>query len=449
MDVAVRLVSESAEVALARGNYWAKIYSVDRDADGLAPEEGAVRLELIRADDPEVQAMVADLGLVEVLTGEWERLVQDGELGPNLIRIQEVQSFEQRAVLGSPDLAAVEEVGQRWVRLSITEDGQSRVSDLSDSDTDTLDKIFSLGLMPFAAQEDLAACIDSVPKIVAGVTLSVGHGTANALICDEGEAVLYCDMGGQSSSVKWKASYCTCAKPPIILSHFHQDHFNGAICAGHIAGATWIVPAQLPGPGQSMRVRQWLQAGARIHRVDPSGLPRRFNTRSGNDLELLQASGKSFNDSGLIVVIRPSGGGEAWVFPGDAAYRFIPRTVPQKASVLLAPHHGSNTSCQNPSIAPADKHSRVIYSCKPRAGSSAPGDQAITAHEGHGWRHASQPPPNPQGPIPGCYCDFESQTRCTGFSAFKQRSVAFGPPGVRNLLCLDHLKNVHLLRIID
>ena len=195
--------------------------------------------------------------------------------------------------------------------------------------------------------EDTLESISHLDMSVA--VLDVGQASASFLYNESLYPRAYFDLGGPtwrdagtfpSNGVRW----CFSKKPPVILSHWHWDHWAGATYGGisnvdNALSATWICPDQKT--GGCIRKLQ-----SRILRLGGTILlwPSTPFIYSSNNLTLGRALGKKFNDSGLVLLLKSSVDGLS-LLPGDAAYSFVPPAISSAYSntglrTLAISHHG-------------------------------------------------------------------------------------------------------------
>lgn len=246
--------------------------------------------------------------------------------------------------------------------------------------------------IPDASDEDLddafsqlsASSIDWIVAYDVGQGTSIGFG-------EKGKGVgCYVDMGGgtrQNSATFPSAlqQFCFSEDPPIILSHWHDDHYSSANRDPAAFQRTWIAPRQKLGSLGAKLMAQIVQAGGRLLFLPAAFVGRWFGPIH---LELCNGSGK--NNSGIAVTLseRGNGRGEKILFPGDAEYQFIP-SFSGGASYLsvVAPHHGGVMKTTQPfPICPQQSFSRLVYSAGPKNSYKHPKPATRQAHDNADWR---------------------------------------------------------------
>lgn len=229
------------------------------------------------------------------------------------------------------------------------------------------------------------AAVDLQTHAIRGVkVLDFGQGDCNAVLDDQGKAVVLFDLGGGKHTgsrthpwhAAWNAHPCkdkvldASLKPTVVLSHWDGDHYSTAWYITNAAKLTtktvpaaapvvndlpWLVPRQCKHPSKLEFVAQLTKV-----RCWPNGAAHRFNLDATTDLfvEACSGSGGEYdpNLDGLAVrVDRVKAGADPdvdanvvarIVLPGDAPYQFIPSCKagpPTKVTGMLAFHHGSET----------------------------------------------------------------------------------------------------------
>lgn len=152
---------------------------------------------------------------------------------------------------------------------------------------------------------------------------NVGQGNCTALVANDNHPLLYFDVGGGfgANNFPGLANFrlCSTDHPPVILSHWHQDHIHAASYAHNsgILASTWFVPAfQRPGP-TALRI---LNGVSRMGRVVGLGL----NPQTRRLGRLLIKAGSAANphnknNSGLSLVV-PHGRGKKILLPADCSF---------------------------------------------------------------------------------------------------------------------------------
>lgn len=200
-------------------------------------------------------------------------------------------------------------------------------------------------------------------RVDAVAVYDVGQGSCAALIADDFPR-LYVDMGGgaTNNSHTFPTGFrgiCTNAKQPVILSHWHVDHWSMAKrFSGGILRSTWIVPRQANFRPTSATLLGMIRRHGRALMRTPSGTSLRAGAVSLHD-----CMGNNINDSGLAAVAWGPDE-EAIVLPGDARYGLIADLPPRVHSLVVA-HHGGLTRATVGEIPVPDEGAggRLVYSC--------------------------------------------------------------------------------------
>jgi hypothetical protein len=242
-----------------------------------------------------------------------------------------------------------------------------------------------------AEEDEIRAALQRVGENVDAVAVyDVGQGACSALIVDE-YPHLYFDMGGgalgdAATFPRNLSAICTTDMPPVVLSHWHYDHWSLAKrFGGDILRSTWIVPRQSSlGPSAATLLGLIRQHGTALVRA--SGAP----TLREGAVSLHDCTGKTLNDSGIAMVVW--GPDERVIsLPGDARYKYI-TDLPDELTSLVAAHHGGNTRAvaaemPNPD---GDLAGRLVYSCGPSNSYGHPLQRPVATHVEAGWHPCRQ-----------------------------------------------------------
>lgn len=181
--------------------------------------------------------------------------------------------------------------------------------------------------------------------------LDVGQG-ASAFVYDSShpnqhKPALYFDLGGGVGKNAFTnpvggVHWCFTSNPPVILSHWHWDHYAGATYGGvanmlKAAKATWIGPARPCGTHANKFKSMVITSGGKIN-LWPTSLP----PVTVGSYTLGLANGSTCNDSGLVLLVE-SPVGQFTLLPGDASYTYIAPSISNKYAhglrTLIATHH--------------------------------------------------------------------------------------------------------------
>lgn len=193
--------------------------------------------------------------------------------------------------------------------------------------------------------------------------LDVGQGSANALVTSEGNVVSYVDLGaGVLADIgTWPPSMggiCLLYDPPVILTHWHYDHFHAANIYPAAQGMTWIAPLQTLGPGPQSAMASAIAAKNKLMVWSGSGV------LSTGTIDLERCTGPSSNQnrSGIVVWVLGSAGMDPILLPGDAGYSDIPTLFAGKAIAGFAAAHHGGRAPGRPPAKPATGTPRVALS---------------------------------------------------------------------------------------
>ncbi|MER8969197.1 hypothetical protein NKI25_26515 [Mesorhizobium sp. M0808] len=135
--------------------------------------------------------------------------------------------------------------------------------------------------------------------------LDVGQGSANALVAAAGKVVAYVDLGaGVLADVgTWPPSMrgiCLLHDPPVILTHWHYDHFHAANIYPAAQGMTWIAALQTLGPGPQSAMASAIGTTGKLMVWSGGGI-----LSAGKvDLERCVGPATNQNRSGMAVWVR-------------------------------------------------------------------------------------------------------------------------------------------------
>lgn len=272
------------------------------------------------------------------------------------------------------------------VRLSLEEIGEiprvvlDRLTDIA-----SLDSIPDTELDEISAIITPKACKDRLEGVL---VYDVGQGNCNALLSDN-LPLIYFDFGGGCGSHRKTfpgtlRSFCLKSKPPVILSHWHEDHWSSAERDSRVIYHNWIVPRQTIG----------LRARKLAYLIGKHGRlliwPNKTPYRNFGAIEIAQCTGTLFNDSGLALTIASNEVDDEYLLlPGDAHYAHIPNATKRKFRGIVASHHGG--VIRVPGIpAPSSTHHRICYSYGKPNSHNHPNKNTVSAHKAAGWVNQSE-----------------------------------------------------------
>ncbi|MFG1350226.1 hypothetical protein [Xanthobacter autotrophicus] len=183
--------------------------------------------------------------------------------------------------------------------------------------------------------------------------LDVGQGSANALLSNQGNVVAYVDLGGgvQNDTGTWPPALtglCLCHSPPVILTHWHYDHFDAANRVSAAQALTWIAPLQQlsTGPQFAMAAGIATQSKLLLWNAAPGTILSSGNLR----LERCDGPAGDQNRTGIAVWVDGSASAGPMLLPGDAGYLDINSlTNGMGVTALAVAHHGGRAAGSPPS----------------------------------------------------------------------------------------------------
>ena len=412
------------------GKFYARLEALEGAEPSQTPldREGArhavVAFDAVRADwidscqDP---FFAFDEGLEERVKDYWGGLSPSSQSDPPDDPYERVPVFHIEASGAEhPWIAELPEVRDLWVELHLSASGEHEVDvfrGLFDPEPEValisdaprliqnsklsmqLSTAFDMKHWPDASDAELEGLFSSIPlpPIEQLISFDVGQGTASCLACDCGLPICYFDLGcGVYRNARIRPhniQFCNCSDPPIILSHWDEDHWAGADRDPKCLQATWVAPRQKIGPRHTTFASRILQQRGSILIV-PAPVPVGATIVTWNgpcqEITLSRATGRGRNDSGLVMQVWNRCEDKNWLLAGDADYQHIPN-LPCESAAISVPHHGA-TKCRVSPPAPSDTgESRLLYSFGPgnkhgRYGVSHPRRATVDAHVKAGWR---------------------------------------------------------------
>ncbi|WP_454916997.1 hypothetical protein [Xanthobacter sediminis] len=183
--------------------------------------------------------------------------------------------------------------------------------------------------------------------------LDVGQGSANALLSNQGNVVAYVDLGGgvQNDAGTWPPALtglCLCHSPPVILTHWHYDHFDAANRFSAAQALTWIAPLQQLSTGPQFAMAAGIAAQSKL--LLWNAAPGTILSSGSLRLERCDGPAGDQNRTGIAVWVDGSASASPMLLPGDAGYTDI-NSLTQGISVtaLAVAHHGGRAAGNPPS----------------------------------------------------------------------------------------------------
>jgi hypothetical protein len=238
-----------------------------------------------------------------------------------------------------------------------------------------------------ATRQDVSDLLSELDDLSYLVVYDVGQGTAIGLCHHDGSVLAYVDIGG---GVTWNKGtfppslqqFCFTKDPPIILSHWHSDHYSSALLDTRALSLNWIAPRQSLGAAGAGFLSQILSAGGSIY-----FLPNTVSAVHCPRLLIERCTGGGLNHSGLSITVyqHANQGDEAILLPGDAKFSTIPSCVGGTSLFsLVASHHGGKCSGSVP-IHNGNQNGKIVYSYGSGNGYSHPNPTQIHRYEQAGW----------------------------------------------------------------
>jgi hypothetical protein len=210
----------------------------------------------------------------------------------------------------------------------------------------------------------------------------VGQGNCSAICNGNNQPLIYFDVGGGSNfnrhTYPQGFTLCHTNFPPIILSHWDEDHCMLGLIQMRSLRHKWIAPA-------SANIRPSVQPIARTlyNRGNlllwPNGLPA-INFHYGT---IEKCNGLTPNDSGLVLFVHYNG--YSILLPGDCGYNEIINLNNYRLTGLVARHHGARDTLI--AIPQAFRNGKIAYSFGCVNYYNHPNRDSIRAHDQAGWRN--------------------------------------------------------------
>lgn len=271
-----------------------------------------------------------------------------------------------------------------------------------------LDAIFDMDTWPDADISDLTNVLSrNAIGASAFAALDIGQGSATALLDDRHVPFLYHDLGAgifrNAKTTPPSLRFCWTARPIIILSHWDQDHWAGALKDNRALSHTWIVPRQPLKASHTAFANSILRAGGIIHVWPGSSLQISVSLSSTQMLTIAQCTGRPMNGNCLALRIdnKINGNTLHWLATGDSGYDELPFSLSGNIAAMTVPHHGAKMKVNKNVPSPAAGYARLLYSfghgnVHGRTGVQHPTVQSVAEHRSQGWglgawRGASKP----------------------------------------------------------
>jgi len=198
----------------------------------------------------------------------------------------------------------------------------------------------------------------------------VGQGNCNGLTDANNVVRAYFDLGGGCNANKFTypagITICVCQTPPVILSHWDQDHIEIALHNPQTWLLKWLVPVQKLSNTAYHLANRLLQNGNLTCWNSSIPIPHNF---SGHYIVKCTGAITNKNNSGLALFVEYLPNEYAFL-TGDARFGAIPLITVGQVTALVASHHGANGSVVAPTHTPpqAAGNSMLAYSYGERNG---------------------------------------------------------------------------------
>ncbi|MBB3759551.1 hypothetical protein [Xanthomonas arboricola] len=212
----------------------------------------------------------------------------------------------------------------------------------------------------------LRAVLDSIPRPHAMAVLDVGQASSNVMLGETGRPLLYFDVGRAIGANAWTTpatlKFCTCpnnkSRAPVLISHWHEDHYTATSLDPDLVKCTWIVPHTV-NPAHMAFQNGILVAGSQVLQLPPVFADLKFGTSGSYTLTQCTGTGNNLNNRGNALMV--DWRGLNWLLPGDASYKYISLVKDREFTAVVATHHGGFFAGNTvPTRAPG--YARLVYS---------------------------------------------------------------------------------------
>lgn len=268
-----------------------------------------------------------------------------------------------------------------------------------------LERMFSMVAWPEASTQDIDKALAGLPYSPQLLAYNVGQGSASAILDTGGQPRLYIDVGAgvfwNKKTTPHDLKFCSCGRPPVILTHWDADHWSGVRHDPGLLASTWLAPRQNIGVFHARLADNVIHAGgamlivSNFYKKTSMHHPQHWSTppRQPQSLEIASCTGTDRNNSGLAVKVSDHERKLSWLVTGDASYASIPtfaHTYPMAA--LTVPHHGAAQDAGSVApLPPSSRYSRAMYSFGEANSYDHPRLSATTLHVNSGFIHDPQP----------------------------------------------------------
>ena len=243
----------------------------------------------------------------------------------------------------------------------------------------------SLSYLTSLHSRSAIAVLSKVPQPDRIRVRDVGQASFVTLEDNKGKALLHFDAGIPSpfnahTMSRGMLRNIKIHPAPVLISHWDWDHIHAGFELGFMRKWVWVAPDQPIGPSAA-RLAHML-ARERALAIWRQGQKCKFNMGL-----VAQCTGTSnLNDSGIAVRVYLKNCLNV-LLPGDAAYKFIPKSLRRDLSALVCTHHGGRLAPKDIPPAPVRRKNSFIISCGRRNIYAHPDREALACHRKAGWAH--------------------------------------------------------------
>lgn len=195
-------------------------------------------------------------------------------------------------------------------------------------------------------EEEVSAFLKDAEQLLSNLShvnvYNVGQGNCIGLVDSENLPLLYFDVGGgfgaNADTYPMNFKLCTTLQPPVILSHWDQDHIQSAVFDTTLLNSKWLVPFQKNIKPTAMKIANEL-----IKKKNLICWGQNFSRRIDlNNISIVKCTGNlnNKNHSGLALFVQQEDE-NLILLPGDAIYKKIPDISVENFTGIVASHHGA------------------------------------------------------------------------------------------------------------
>ncbi|MBS1586708.1 MAG: hypothetical protein JSS82_14325 [Bacteroidetes bacterium] len=363
-----KLFKEESLPELTNASYYAYLDSVERIEGRYFVRFDCI--DILRANEVEITSeTILDFPSVVIEISD-----ETAEID-NLFGGQNLYDLESTWMIIKTELGQTQQVADQhfnFTSLSAGTQGNYGVTaittpqDLGPLETDKIDEIVRATLLHESGVKDVTDFLDNLNlAVIDHVNVyDVGQGNCNGLVDQNNVVKAYFDLGGGCNANKFtypvNIKACFCQNPPVILSHWDQDHIELALNEPYSWTLKWLVPKQKLSNTAYHLANRLIKNGNLICWNSTIVSPYNFQ---GNFISKCTGSINNKNNSGLALFVeyQPL---EYVLLPGDARFGAIPFITTGRIIALVASHHGANGSVTGKKHLPpiAAGHKMIAYS---------------------------------------------------------------------------------------